>query len=57
MSAAEPTAETSREEVQTSAHREGAQEEAEPDAAESTERSTGSVKWFSVAKGTPENSL
>ena len=51
MSAAEPAAETPKEEFDAPVHREGAQEEAEPSTVEAAERSTGSVKWFSVTKG------
>ena len=51
MSAAESVSETPREEFDAPVHREDAQEEAEPSTVEATERSTGSVKWFSVTKG------
>ena len=51
MSAAEPASETSREDFDASARREGEQEEAEPSTVEAAQRSTGSVKWFSVTKG------
>ncbi len=51
MSAAEPASETPKDEFDASVQREGAQEEAEPSTVETSERSTGSVKWFSVTKG------
>ena len=51
MSAAESASETPKEDVDAPVHREDAEEEAEPSTVETTDRSTGSVKWFSVTKG------
>lgn len=52
MSSAEQASDPPREEVDASVHREAEQDEVNQDTEEASSRSVGSVKWFSVTKGT-----